>query len=97
MQGLYEQDKCNDVDDKAPLTEEQLDLNHTCSNRWNNTCRRRSLSFAYVTSSAARIRALAEAAAAWESAEYEKIIVKKEHAHKEHEAELKRNRKQEPV
>ena len=53
------------------------------------------MSSASTTSSAARIKALAEAAAARENAEYEKIIAEKEHARKEHEAELERNRKQE--
>ena len=28
LQSLYEQDKCNDVEDKTPLTSEQLTLNH---------------------------------------------------------------------
>ena len=53
------------------------------------------MSFASTTSSEARIRALAEAAAARENAEYEKIIAEKQHARKECEAELERNRKQE--
>lgn len=53
------------------------------------------MSSASTTSSATRIRALAEAAAARENAEYKKIIVEKQHACKEREAELERNRKQE--
>ena len=52
------------------------------------------MSSASTTSSVARIRALAEAAAARESAEYERIIAAKD-ARKEREAELERNRKQE--
>ena len=113
LQSLYEQDKYNDVEDKAPLTEEQLTLNHayvlidelkisqsnrlleTRSRNSRHLHRSRSLLSASTTSSAARIRALAEAAAARESAEYERIIVEKEHARKEREAELERNRKQE--
>ena len=53
----------------------------------------RSLSSASTTSSAAKISALVEAAAARENAKYERIIVAKEHACKEREAELKRDRK----
>ena len=55
------------------------------------------MSSASTTSSTARIRALAEVAAARESAEYEKLIVEKEHERREREAELERNREQEHV
>ena len=53
------------------------------------------MSSASTTSSAARIRALLEAAAAQESTEYEKLITEKEHARREREVELERNREQE--
>ena len=113
LQSLYEQDKYNDIEHKASLAAEHLELNHayvlideikisksnkqleTRSGNSRHSHRSRSLSSASTTSSAARIRALAEVAAARESAEYERIIAAKEHARKEREAELEKNRKQE--
>ena len=66
---------------------------HSCqsrrSRRSNSTCSNST------TSSAARMKALAEAAAARENAQFESLIAEKEHAHKEREAEIERKRQQE--
>ena len=48
-----------------------------------------------TTSSAARMRALAEAAAAREGAEFERMIAEKEHVRRKREAEIERTREQE--
>ena len=56
--------------------------------RWSR--RSKSISSSSTTSSAARMRALAEAAAVRESAEYERVIAKREHARREREAEIER-------
>ncbi|KAK2554989.1 hypothetical protein P5673_023332 [Acropora cervicornis] len=60
-----------------------------CSRRSNSSCSNST------TSSAARMKALAEAAAARENAQFERLIAEKEHAHKEREAEIERKRQQE--
>ena len=60
-----------------------------CSRRSNSSCSNST------TSSAARMKALAEAAAARENAQFERLIAEKEHAHKEREAEIERKHQQE--
>ena len=66
---------------------------HSCQSRRSR--RSNSACSNSTTSSAARMKALAEAAAARENAQFERLIAQKEHAHKEREAEIERKRQQE--
>ncbi|KAJ7386139.1 hypothetical protein OS493_012483 [Desmophyllum pertusum] len=98
LQSLYEEDKYNDVEDKASLADEELTLNHAYvlideikisqSYKFVDPCY-------LLLQPAARIKALAEAAAARENAEYERIVAEKEHVCRECDAELERNCEQE--
>lgn len=65
------------------------------TSRYSRHSHRSKASSATTTSSAARMRALAEAAAARESANYERMIAEKEHERKKREAEVERSREEE--
>ena len=65
------------------------------SSRLSRHSRRSKSSAGSSRASSARMKALAEAAAARESADYEKMVAEKEHERKQREAEIERTRQQE--
>ncbi|KAJ7384851.1 hypothetical protein OS493_019528 [Desmophyllum pertusum] len=108
LEGLYAQDKWGDALDEAEtirqFNQNNLEYAHATLNRARavhfhepeeeDRASRKSRGSSRSSTSSARTKALAEAAAAKKQAEYDRIIAEKEHERRQREAEEERHREQ---